>query len=360
MKYYIIAGETSGDLYGGQLITALRASDINAQFRFWGGDQMQAADPNIAKHIRETSFMGFVEVLMNYGKIRELFSFCKQDILSFNPDVIIYIDYPGFNLRIAKWAKERNFKNFYFIPPKVWAWKESRVEKLRAYIDKIFVIFPFEKNYYQTKNIEVEYLGNPLTESIENQVKNSKQSRELIALLPGSRKQEIQRHLSLMLSLADQFPDEQFAILQAPGFSNADYALTQNCKHHNISLHHEGSTTLFNRAKAAIVCSGTATLECAAYGVPQVVIYKAHPISYAIAISFVKVPYISLVNLIMEREVVKELIQADANIEHIKTALHRLLDDPAQMLKDYQMLMKKLDSKGAMMKIASRMHQLLS
>ncbi len=360
MKYYIIAGEPSGDLYGGQLIRSLEQHDKTAEFRFWGGDHMKAAHPNIAKHIRETSFMGFIEVLMNYRTIRELFAFCKEDILAFEPDVIIYIDYPGFNLRIARWAHAKKFKNFYFIPPKVWAWKESRVEKLRAYIDQIFIIFPFEKAYYASKQLDAIYLGNPLVENIGKKRKSTNEHRHLIALLPGSRKQEIQRHLSLMIELASHYPQEQFAILQAPGFNYADYDSIKAAKYQNIHLAKSGAHELFSQSKAAVVCSGTATLECAAYEVPQVVIYKAHPVSYAIAKSFVKVPYISLVNLIMDKEIVRELIQEKANVDQLKEQLDKLLTNPGSMQKEYLALMQTLNSERAMEKIAGKIHQLLS
>lgn len=350
MKIYLIAGESSGDLYGALLMEKLRHLAPDVMFRFWGGPKMLSQSENIAKHIEETSFMGFVEVLANLKTIRSLLQYCKDDIRDFNPDVIVYIDYPGFNLRIAEWATEQGFKNIYCIPPKVWAWKENRIKKLSAFFSKIICIFPFEPAYYASHNMAVEYWGNPLYEQIRN-TNISSLRRSSIALLPGSRVQEIKRHLPVMKALALQKADESFEVLVAPTFSKDDPLFSSITTCDNVSLVTGKSNALFSRSKAAVVCSGTATLEAAAHKVPQVVIYKANPISYAIAKRVVRLQYISLVNLIMDKEIVKEYIQEKATVENVIRSLDEMLKHPDPMIKKYHSLDEQMNSSGSLTKI---------
>lgn len=349
MKYYIIAGETSGDLYGGSLMEALLKVDPQASFRFWGGDNMLAISDNIAMHIRETSFMGFTEVLMNIRKIRSLFAICKNDISSFKPDTIIFIDYPGFNLRMAKWAKKQGYFTQYFIPPKVWAWKEKRLEILRNNIDKTFAIFPFEIDFYKRHNMEVSYYGNPLTDFIQP-IDGLKKS--WIGLLPGSRKQEITRHLPIMLKLAANYKNHSFKILKAPNLEEAIYQISSFPK--NVSLHTDKQSKFYSQCLAAIVCSGTATLETALYNIPQVVMYKAQAISYAIAKRLVTLPYISLVNLIADKELVKELIQSEATVQNLKNQLDLILKIDGDSM--YSDLKNKMPETQVIPNIAKAMH----
>jgi len=353
MKYYIIAGEASGDLHGSNLIKELKKLDDTADIRCWGGDLMQQAGAHLVKHYRDLAFMGFAEVVKNLGTILKNLRFCKKDILQFKPDALILIDYPGFNLRIAKWAKQQRLKVIYYISPQVWAWKENRVKEMKKDIDKMIVIIPFEKEYFKNKwNWDVEYVGHPLAEVIESQkskIKDRKYSdKPIVALLPGSRKQEIAKKLPIMLEVSKFFPGYQFIIAEAPSVEDEFYRNFTK-QYSNVSAVKNQTYNLLSQAKAALVTSGTATLETALFGVPEVVCYKGSTISYQIAKRVIKVKYISMVNLIMDRLVVKELIQNDLTVGNLKHELHELLTNEkriAEMKKDYAKLKTTLSEGG--------------
>jgi lipid-A-disaccharide synthase len=339
MKYYIIAGEASGDLHGSNLIRELIQKDSSAQIRCWGGDKMQAAGADLVKHYRDLAFMGFVEVLMNLRTIFRNLRYCKEDIQAYRPDAIILIDYPGFNLRIAKWAKAQGINVIYYISPQVWAWKEGRVKMMKQCIDKMLVILPFEKEYYRNKwNWEVEYVGHPLLEEIERRTRKetgagkeiqSFSKKPIVALLPGSRKQEIKVKLPVMLEVSKVFPGYQFIVARAPGVDESFYS-TLVKDYTNVSYVTNQTYDLLQQSVAALVTSGTATLETALFGVPEVVCYKGSWLSYQIGKRLVKVKYISLVNLIMDRLVVKELIQDDMSVPKLTAALKDILLDEQQ------------------------------
>ena len=342
MKYYIIAGEASGDLHGSNLIKELKKLDGAADIRCWGGDLMQKAGAHLVKHYRDLAFMGFAEIVKNLGTILKNLKFCKQDILDFKPDALVLIDYPGFNLRIAKWAKRLGLKVIFYISPQVWAWKENRVKQMKKDIDKMIVIIPFEKEYFKKRwNWEVEYVGHPLAEEIESQkskIQTQKYSdKPIVALLPGSRKQEIAKKLPIMLEVSKFFPGYQFIVAEAPSVEDEFYRNFTK-PYSNVSAVKNQTYDLLSQAKAAAVTSGTATLETALFGVPEIVCYKGSPISYQIAKRVIKVKYISLVNLIMDRLVVKELIQNDLTVENLRRELHELLTNEkriAEIKKDY-------------------------
>jgi lipid-A-disaccharide synthase len=365
MRYYIIAGEASGDLHGSNLIKELHKQDTAADIRCWGGDKMEAAGATLIKHYRDLAFMGFVEVLRNLRTIFKNIDLCKEDITTYKPDVLILIDYPGFNLRIAKWARQQGLKVIYYISPQVWAWKESRVKGIKANVDKMLVILPFEKEFYKKWDYDVEYVGHPLVEvvdgfqySISNDqqsILNTKQQTEngkpktenIIALLPGSRKQEILKKLPIMLEVSKQFPDYQFVVAKAPGLDENFYNELL-APYNNVSSVVNKTYQLLSQSKAALVTSGTATLETALFGVPEVICYKGNALSYQIAKRLIKIKYICLVNLIMDKEVVKELIQDELTTENVKRELQLLLTDTTkqqQLQKDYSDL-KALLSKG--------------
>lgn len=351
MKYYIIAGEASGDLHGSNLIRALRRRDTEASVRCWGGDKMEAAGGVLVKHYRDLAFMGFVEVIRHLGTIFKNIAFCKQDILDYRPDVLVLIDYPGFNLRIAEWAKKEGFKVVYYISPQVWAWKENRVKKIKRSVDKMLVILPFEVDFYQKWNYPVIYTGHPLIEVVraeQEQAPVALSDRPIIALLPGSRSQEIQVKLPIMLEVLDQFPGYQFIVAQAPSLPDALY---ENIIGNRPVLLAKGQTyNLLKQAAAGLITSGTATLETALFGLPQVVCYKGNALSFWLATKLVKVKYISLVNLIMDKPVVKELIQDELNKTNLVAALKQLLEDGPQLrsLKaDYSELWHRLGDKPA-------------
>lgn len=363
MKYYIIAGEASGDLHGSNLMKELIKKDPNADIRFWGGDLMQAAGGTLVKHYRDLAFMGFAEVVQNLGTILNNIKLCKQDILAFQPDAIIFIDYPGFNMRIAKWAKERGIATHYYISPQIWAWKESRIKAIRRDVDHMYIILPFEKDFYETKhNFPVEFVGHPLIDAIHNRKKadpdafkkeHGLDGRPVIALLPGSRKQEISKMLEVMLSVVNDFPDYQFVIAGAPSQEYSFYQ--QFLGSSNVKFISNKTYDLLSIAHAALVTSGTATLETALFKVPEVVCYKGGWISYQIAKRIITLKYISLVNLIMDREVVKELIQNDFNKKNIREELQKLLT-PAyrqNLLEQYDLLEQKLGGEGASEKTAN-------
>lgn len=353
MKYYIIAGEASGDLHGSNLIKELEHLDASTNIRCWGGDLMQATGATLVKHYRELAFMGFIEVVMNLKKIMRNLKYCKHDIQQFKPNVLVLIDYPGFNLRIAEWAKQQNIKVVFYISPQVWAWKEGRVKKMKQTINHMMVILPFEKDYFKNKwNWDVEYVGHPLVKVINDfkaePVEQRYSSKPVIALLPGSRRQEILKKLPVMLQVTKAFPQYQFIVAKARAQDDSFYAeLLQPFT--NVSSVRDKTYTLLQQSVAALVTSGTATLETALFGVLEVVCYKGSNISYQIAKRLVKVKYISLVNLIMDKLVVKELIQNEMTVENITTELHKLLSDTQrqqQLQEDYDALKKVLSAGG--------------
>lgn len=352
MKYYIIAGEASGDLHGSNLIKELKKNDVQADIRAWGGDMMAAAGASVIKHYRDLAFMGFIEVVSNLRTIFRNLDFCRKDISAFNPDAIILIDYPGFNLRIAQWAKTQGLKVIYYISPQVWAWKENRVNIIKKCVDKMLVILPFEKDFYKKWNYDVEYVGHPLVEVVDDYKKQSapagsESAGNIIALLPGSRKQEILKKLPVMLEVSRYFPEYEFTVAKAPGLENNFYDALLN-QYTNVKSVSGKTYDLLLKAKAALVTSGTATLETALFDVPEVVCYKGSPVSYAIAKRIIKIKYISLVNLIMNKPVVKELIQHELTVENLKTELSRLLTDKdrIQLLNEDYEALRALLSKG--------------
>lgn len=362
MKYYIIAGEASGDLHGSNLMKALLEADKNANIRFWGGDLMQSVGGTLVKHYRELAFMGFAEVVMNLKTILNNIKACKSDIEQFQPDVIIFIDYPGFNMRIAKWAKQKGIKTHYYISPQIWAWKENRIAAIKRDFDKLYVILPFEKDFYERKHhFPVEFVGHPLIDAIHNRKtidpalfrkENQLDDKPIIAILPGSRKQEISKMLSVMLSVAHDFPEYQFVIAGAPSQEYEFYAPFLSDP--NVKFISNKTYDLLSNSRAALVTSGTATLETALFKVPEVVCYKGNWISYQIAKRVITLKYISLVNLIMDEEVVTELIQDDCNSKRIKQELKQILETEgrSKMLKKYEELEQKLGGIGASQKTA--------
>lgn len=356
MKYYIIAGEASGDLHGSNLMKALKQKDPNAEFRFWGGDLMAKQGGTLVKHYRDLAFMGFLEVAMNLRTILNNIKFCKEDIKNNKPDILILVDYPGFNLRIAKFAKEQGIKVVYYISPQLWAWKEGRVEIIKKYVDEMMVILPFEEDFYKKHGVESHFVGHPLLDAIstledittENfKRENGLNEKEIIALLPGSRKQEVEKMLQIMLSVRPYFKEYQFVIAGAPSLPKEFYE-----KYVDDNVHFVSNKTydLLRCSKAALVTSGTATLETALLNVPEVVCYRGSKVSYAIAKRLVKnIKYISLVNLIMNREVVKELIQNDLNTNNLVDELKKILSTEKrfEVFRDYELLREKLGGKGA-------------
>lgn len=357
MKYYLLAGEASGDLHGANLMKALKKEDPKAEFRFWGGDLMREVGGAEVKHYRDLAFMGFLEVVMNLGTILKNIKFCKNDIAAFNPDVIIFIDYPGFNLRIAKWAKKQGYRTHYYISPQIWAWKEGRIKDIKRDVDEMYVILPFEKNFYEEKHgYPIHFVGHPLIDAIHNrpligveefQNQHGLDNRPIIALLPGSRKQEIKKMLDVMISVTDQFPAYQFVIAGAPGQDTAFYEQFTSRK--GVYFVTNKTYDLLSVSTAALVTSGTATLETALFKVPQIVCYKGGRVSYEIAKRVIKLEYISLVNLILDRTVVTELIQAAFNKKRLKEELRKILDPEIRntMFLDYYELEQKLGGRGA-------------
>lgn len=367
MKYYLVAGEASGDLHGASLMKALKEKDAQADFKYFGGDKMNAEGGTLTKHYAEMAFMGFTEVLLNLWTISKNMKACKADIKDYAPDVLILIDYFGFNGKIAAFAKEQGIKVFYYISPKVWAWNQKRVLKIKKIVDRMFCILPFEVDFYKSWGMEVDYVGNPLLDAKAAFVPNVKfrqeqnlGNQELIALLPGSRKQEIERLLPVMLSVVHNFPDQAFVVAGAPSFSSAYYQQFIGDK--NVSIIFDQTYDLLHVATAAVVASGTATLETALFKVPQVVVYKGGAISIAIARAVVKIKFISLVNLIMNREVVKELIQNDCSTQKITACLADVLTGPGRkrMMGDYNDLAKIMGDPGASARAANLILRYLS
>jgi lipid-A-disaccharide synthase len=360
MKYYLVAGEASGDLHGANLMKALKERDPSSTFRFFGGDLMQAEGGTLAKHYADMAFMGFIEVVINLRTILKNLDFCKQDIIAWQPDVLILIDFPGFNLKMAEFAKKNRLPVYYYISPKVWAWNQKRVLKIKRAVDHLFCILPFEVDFYKRWDMDVDYVGNPLLDAISNfkpdvnfLAKNSLKQKKTIALLPGSRRQEISYLLPDMIQVADQFPDYQFVIAGAPSF-NAEF-YHQFIADRNIPVLFGATYDLLGNACAAIVASGTATLETALFNIPQVVVYKGNPVSVGIARMVIKIQYISLVNLIMNSAVVKELIQQDCTPERIAGELNMILNNKSyreHMLKNYNDLDERMGKPGASAKTA--------
>ncbi|MCF6350064.1 MAG: lipid-A-disaccharide synthase [Flavobacteriaceae bacterium] len=356
MKYYIIAGEASGDLHGSNLMKAIFKEDKNAEIHFWGGDLMKNTGGILIKHYKELSFMGFIEVVMNLNAIFKNIAFCKKNIADFNPNIIIFIDYSGFNLRIAKWAKQKGFKTNYYISPQVWASRAGRVKKIKRDIDAMYVILPFEKEFYKKYNYDVTFVGHPLIDAIADRVpidelafreEHLLNDKPIIALLPGSRKQEITKMLSVMLKMIDKFPNYQFVIAGAPSHQFQFYQ--QFIKGQSIAFIANKTYDLLSVSYAALVTSGTATLETALFKVPQIVCYKGSNISYQIAKRIITIKYISLVNLILDREVVTELIQNDFNENRLENELQLILNAEKRglLFNDYFELETKLGGKGA-------------
>ncbi|MEX0968791.1 MAG: lipid-A-disaccharide synthase [Bacteroidia bacterium] len=360
MKYYIVAGEASGDLHGSNLIKALKQEDAAAEFRFWGGDQMAAEAGPPVKHIEELAFMGFKEVVLNLRTIMRNLRFCKQDILAYKPDVLILIDYPGFNLRLAQFTQKNGIRVCYYISPQVWAWKESRVKKIKRTVGKMLVILPFEEEFYKKHQYEVTFVGHPLVDVVDEfrpdpnfREKNSLTEKPLVALVPGSRKQEISSMLPLMLNAAKEFPAHQFVIAGAPGIRPEFYR--QFMEGQDAAIVYGQTYNLFSHASAGCVTSGTATLEAALFKMPEAVCYKGHKLSFWVATKLVKVKYISLVNIIMDKLVVRELIQRDFTLANLRQELDRLLNDDAyrkSMLENYTALQQRLGRGGASAKAA--------
>ncbi len=372
MRYYFVAGEVSGDLHASNLIKELKRVDADAKFRGFGGDKMTEQGAEITKHYREMSFMGFVEVLMNIRTIFSQFDFCKKDILEWKPDVMILVDYPGFNLRVARWGKENGFKVFYYISPKVWAWKASRVKTIKKNVDHMFCILPFEKEFYQRYNYEVDFVGHPLLDEIKGKRDlgpGTREEEKIIALLPGSRKQEIKSILPEMLKMQKHFPDFSFVIAGVEHLGenfykeiSAPQILTRLSPPAGggpgVRLLFNRTYELLQQSSFALVTSGTATLETALFNIPQIVCYKGNMISVAIARRIVNIKYISLVNLIMDKPVVNELIQHNLNEENLLAELNRLIKNSQQreqMLNDYREMKMKLGGEGASKRAAELM-----
>jgi len=363
MKYYIIAGEASGDLHGSNLVKNIKLNDAAAELRGWGGDLMEKQGVQLVKHYRNLAFMGFAEVIQHLPEILRNIKFCKSDILAYKPDVLILVDYPGFNLRIAKFAKKAGFKIVYYVSPQVWAWKSSRVHLIKEVVDKMMVILPFEKAFYKKYNYDVDFVGHPLLDVISQSpysalpdfIKENKlQDKPIIALLPGSRQQEIQNMLPVMRDTALKFPEYQFIIAGAPSAHNEWYE--SFLQHENIHIIYDKTYELLSHSYAALVTSGTATMETALWGVPEVICYRAKgvtgTISYHLAKRLVgkKLKFIGLVNLVMEREVVKELIQHELTVENLSSELKKLTGDKPyreQIISDYKQINEKLGGPGA-------------
>ncbi|HKK41671.1 MAG TPA: lipid-A-disaccharide synthase [Bacteroidales bacterium] len=367
MRYFIIAGEQSGDLHGSNLVRGLFKADPDAEIRCWGGDLMEDAGAKLLKHYKATAFMGFVAVLKNLGTIRENITLCKNQIKEFNPDVVIFIDYPGFNLRIAEFAHKEGYRTFYYISPKLWAWNEKRVKKIKAFIDRMFIIFPFEVGFYAKHGIEVEYSGNPLVDATEKRLSSFPSRNEMkerlgldrrpvIALLAGSRRHEIEYVLPVMLTIMSSFPGYQFILA---GVRNIPDDVYRNIIGDlPVNLIKEKTYEILYICDAALVTSGTATLEAALHGAPQVVCYKGDFLSMIIGWMVIKVKYISLVNLIMDEEVVKELVQYDLTGKNLLRELKAVLpggEKRERILADYEQLKAKLGPAGASERISRQM-----
>lgn len=370
MKYYIIAGEASGDLHGSNLIKGIRAADPEAQIRAWGGDRMQENGAELVKHYKETAVMGYMSVIKNLGKIRNNLKHCKKDILQYNPDVVIFIDYPGFNLRIAKFAKKAGFRTFYYIAPKIWAWKTFRIKSIKKYVDRLFSILPFEVDFYKNYDYPIEYIGNPLLDAIEAQLNKGElledflkrhhlPHKPIIGLLPGSRRQEIRNLLPMMLRLKSFYPQYQFLISAAPGISEDFYEQFMDNQDDNTLIRND-TYQMVKHADACIVASGTAALETALIGTPQVAVYKVGGgiLAHAVGRLVIKVKWATLVNLIMQKEIIKELLQKDYTFSKLKKELNAILPNGKkrkEQLENYQELYRKMGNTGASARAAESM-----
>lgn len=373
MKYYLIAGEASGDLHGSNLMKGLIKTDSDVQFRFWGGDMMSSVGGTLVQHYKESAVMGFVEVFKKLGTISKNLKKCKEDILAYKPDVIILIDYPGFNFKIAEFAKKHGFKVFYYIAPKVWASREKRIKKLKKYVDKLFIIFPFEIDYFKKKGVDAIYQGNPLIDSIDQNPAMSRSREEFIseysldgdkpfiALLAGSRKGEINYLMPVFNQIADELGEQyNFLLAKAPSIEDSYYEKLITSKH--ITPLSGATYAVLKNSRAAVIASGTASLEAALIGTPQIVGYGGNPISFWIAKKIVKVKYISLGNLILDKLAFKELLQTDFNKNSVLEELKRILNDTEhrqQMLEDYTAIRNALGGSGASEKIAAKIYTLL-
>lgn len=368
MKYYLLAGERSGDLHGANLMRGIRQHDHAAEFRAWGGDLMQEQGAKLVTHYTDMAFMGFLEVAKNLPIILGFLRKCKRDLIDYQPDVLILIDYPGFNLRMAAYAKKRGIKVYYYISPKVWAWNQKRAWKIKKSVDRMFVIFPFEIDFYKKYDYDVSYVGNPLMDAIEDfrpdpdfLQKNDLTDQRIIALLPGSRKQEVTDTLDTMLSVQESFPEHHFVIAGVNSLPRALYEKYQSRP--NVTVVFEVTYDLLHVAEAALVTSGTATLEAALFAVPEVVCYRTSGISYAIAKRLIKVPYISLVNLILEKEAVRELIQNDFSTENLVAELKAILlggVKRSNMEADYQTLQAQVGKAGASERVGAEIVSILT
>ncbi len=364
MKYFIVSGEASGDLHGANMIKALKKLQPDAEFVGWGGDLMQKEGLRLTKHYKELAFMGFWEVLKNIRTIIKNIRLCKSQIQAEYPDAVIFIDYPGFNLRMAKFAHKQGYKTLYYISPTVWAWKESRIKTIKKYVDRLFVILPFEQQFYAERGCEVEFVGHPLIDAVEDfkqnkaisakefRAKYSLSAQPIVALLPGSRKQEINKKLPLMLEVAKKHTNFQFVVAGAPGLDKSYYE--EVLQGNSIKIIYNDTYNLLNNAYAGLITSGTATLETALFNVPQVVVYQAGKISYSIAKRLVNIKYISLVNLILDKEVVTELIQHDLTVENLEKEFQKIIDKAhrEKMLNEYQQLKELCGGVGASENIA--------
>lgn len=354
MKYYIIAGELSGDLHASYLMKEIKRKDEAAEFRFWGGDRMVAEshESNLVKHIKELAIMGFIEVVLNLKTVIRNLALCKKDLLEWKPDALILVDYPGFNLRIAKFAKKNNIKNYYYISPQVWAWKKGRIKTMKKILEKLYVILPFEKEFYAKHSMEVEYKGNPLLDEINDYSINTDKStflknndldeKPIIALLPGSRTQEIKKMLPIQLSLVDKYPEFNFVVAGVSTHSEEFYKTMIGNKN-NVKLIYNQTYSIINNAHCAVVTSGTATLETALFGIPEVVCYKANPITFIIAKYLAKIEYISLVNIILKQKAVTELLQEQWNEECLEKEFKQICFDDAYR-EEMKYLFNKLKS----------------
>jgi lipid-A-disaccharide synthase len=363
MKYYLIAGERSGDTHAAHLLHELKEQDQAADFRYWGGDLMQAEGGHLVRHYRDLAVMGFWETATSILKFRGYLKECQADILAYQPDVLILVDYGGFNLRMATWAKAHGVQVYYYISPKIWAWNQGRVEKIKAHVDRMFVILPFEEEFYQRFEYKVDYIGNPTADQVADFVPNPgfeaqygiDPKKPIIAVLPGSRKQEIEEMLHEMLAVLPAFQEYQFVVA---GVSNLDRTYYQHFERNGIKLVFDQAYDLLSRASAALVTSGTATLETALFGVPQVVCYRTSAVTYQVSKALIKVPYISLVNLIMGREVVQEFIQSKFTARNLLDELKRLLTDHdyiARQKAGYAELRNKLGKHNAARQTADLM-----
>jgi len=356
VRYYIIAGEASGDLHGSNLVKEIKKLDPNSKFRCWGGDLLKEQSNNLVKHYKKYSYMGFYEVFMNLRKILNNISICKKDILEYKPDAIIYVDFPGFNMRIAKWAKSKNFVNHFYISPQLWAWKENRIKTIRKVIDQMFVILPFEKEYYKKLKYDVIYVGHPLLDVLKKNVKENSNREKLIALLPGSRDQEISKILPIMLNVTKYFKNYRFIICAAPSKNKSFYKkFITRSDYENVEIVEDQTYNILERSSAALVTSGTATLEAALIKTPQIVCYKSSWISILIGKFLLRnLKFISLVNLILNKPAVKELIQDDLNIKNIRNELEIILskDGKEKIIGFYNELESLLNKKGASKKTA--------